>query len=295
MKNNILLSFIALSIIFSSFFISAEGCALDVSMINQDPYPAIPGEYVKIVFQVEGISDEKCGRVEVELLEKFPISFDEANDSTIIIRSGVYEKDFSSFLTAPFKVRVNENALDGDTPIEIRTKIGPTSSYITRQFLLNIKDNNVDFEVHVKDYDYNKNTVTFEILNIGKSDVEALTVEIPKQNNIEIKGPNRNIVGDIDSNEFSTADFEAIINNGEVKMNIIYTDNIGVRRTVEKSVEFDSSYFLDRKADQKTTSKWTYIFGVVVILVVGYYFYRRHKKKEEHHKRRHSHVWENFY
>ena len=290
MKKSLLIMFIILSTVFSSFISSAEECGLEVSMINQDPYPAIPGEYVKIIFQVEGITDEKCGRIEVKLLEKYPISFDEANDSVITFRSGVYEKDFSSFLTAPFKVRVNENALDGDATIEIRTKTGLTSAYITKQFLLNIKDSKVDFEVHVKDYDYNTNIVTFEILNIGKSDVEALTVEIPKQDGIEIKGPNRNIVGDIDSNEFSTADFEATITNGEIKMNIMYTDSIDVRRTIEKSVEFDSSYFLDRKTDQKTTSKWNYVFGVVVILAIGYYFYRRQKKKKERHKRRNHHI-----
>ena len=286
MKKNLLISFFVLSIIFSSAMLPAEGCELEVSMINQDPYPAIPGEYVKIVFQVSGISDEKCGAIEVELLEKYPISFDEIENSIITFRSGVYEKDFSSFLTAPFKVRVDENALDGDSTIEVRTKTGSSSAYITKPFLLNIKESKVDFEVHVKDYDYNTNTVTFEILNVGKSDVEALTVEIPKQDMIEIKGPNRNIVGDIDSNEFSTADFEATIKNGEISMNIVYTDNIGVRRTVEKSVEFDSSYFLERKIDQKTTSRWNYVFGVVVILVIAYYFIRRRKKKKERHKRR---------
>ena len=279
-----------MSVIFSPAILSAQDCNLQVLMISQDPYPATPGEYVKVVFQVEGISDSKCGQIEVELLEKYPISFDEPNESLITFRSGGYKKDFSSFLTAAFKVRVDENALDGDTPIEIRTKIGFTSAYIIKQFLLNIEDSKIDFEVHVKDYDYDTNIVTFEILNIGKSDVEALTVEIPKQDNIEIKGPNRNIVGDIDSNEFSTVDFEATIKNGEIKMNIIYTDNIDVRRTIEKSVEFDSSYFLDRKADQKTTSKLNYVFGVIVILAIGYYFYRRQKKKKERHKRIHSHV-----
>jgi len=290
MKNQILIIFFVLSAIFSSATLSAEDCSLKVLLINQDPYPAIPGEYVKVVFQVEGISNDKCGQIEIKLLEKYPISFDDINDSTIIFRSGVYEKDFSSFLTAPFKVRVDENALDGDTSIEIRTKTGFTSGFITKQFLLNIENSAVDFEVHVKDYDYNTNTITFEILNIGKSDIEALTIEIPKQEGVEIKGPNRNIVGDIDSNEFSTADFEATIKDGKIKMTITYTDIINVRRTIEKSVEFDSSYFLDRKADQKTTSKLSYVIGVVVILAVGYYFYRRHKKKKAHHKRIHHHV-----
>jgi hypothetical protein len=267
--------------------LSAEGCPLSVSLISQDPYPAIPGEYAKLVFQVEGdgVSDKTCGRIDIELAEKYPLSFDNEEESIITFRSGFYEKDFGSFLTAPFKVRIDENALDGDASIEVRSKTGYSLAYVTTQFLLNVDNSKIDFEVHVKDYDYVTNTVTFEILNVGKSDVKALTVEIPKQDNIEIKGPNRNIVGDIDSNEFSTADFEASINNGEIKMNITYTDNIDVRRIIEKSVEFDPSYFLDRKADQKTTSKWSYIFIVAIILAIGYYFYRKHKKKKTLNKR----------
>jgi len=44
-----------------SFATAAVECNLDAKMINQDPYPAVPGEYVKVVFELTGISSLDCG------------------------------------------------------------------------------------------------------------------------------------------------------------------------------------------------------------------------------------------
>ena len=63
------------------------------------------------------------------------------------------------------------------------------------------------------------NEITIEVLNIEASDIEALTIEIPKQDNIEVKGPNKIVVGDLDSNEYTTAEFEAsVLLNKEINL-----------------------------------------------------------------------------
>lgn len=281
MKKSVLVLAFAVLLLFPIINISAEGCNLDISMINQDPYPAIPGDYVKIVFQVDGIADPDCGEITFELLDKYPISLDEGESPEIVFQSGVYKKDYSSFLTAPYKVRIDKDAVDGDNPIEVQYKRSSSDLYITKQFMLNIEDSRADFEIHVKDYDYMTNTITFEILNIGEKDVEALTVEIPKQDNIIIKGSNRNIVGDIDSSEFTTADFEAIPSDGNIKLNVLYTDSIDVRRTLEIIVPFESSYFQNRISDQKVTPTSSYIIAGIIVFLVIYFIYRRMKKKKE--------------
>lgn len=276
---------IYLSIMFISF--ASASCDLEVLMINQDPYPAVPGDYVKIVFQVKGVENSECEKVTFSLLEKYPISFDPDTESTIEISAGTFTKDYQSFLMVPYKVRVDEDALDGDNPIEISFSSSVfESSYQTKQFDLNIENVKADFEIFVKNYDYSTNIITLEILNIADSDIEALTLEIPKQERIIIKGANKNILGDLDSNEYTTADFEAIPQNGEIQTIIYYTDKTGARRTLEKSVSFDSSYFQERKADEKTTSKWLYVFSVALVLFIIYYIYKRIKKKKEPHKRR---------
>jgi hypothetical protein len=273
---------IALAIIFmfSITFVSAA-CDLEVSMINQDPYPAIPGDYVKVVFQVDGIANDECKNVQFELLEKYPIKFDPDADKIFLLSSGFYEKDYGgAFATVPYKIRIEENALDGPNPIEVKFTYGETGSE-TAQFDLEIEDARADFEIHIKEYKPSTNTLTFEILNIENSDVEALTIEIPEQKNIIVKNTNRNIVGDLDSNEYTTADFEAIPSKGNIITKLIYTDSTNTRRTIEKTVEFNPEYFQGRISDQKASPIKT--FGIWILIIAGiiYYFYRRNKKKKE--------------
>lgn len=263
----------------------AERCNLQASMINQDPYPALQGDYVKVVFQLDGVANTECGRVEFELVENYPISFDLPEQAKIEIDSGTYQKDFSSFLIAPFKVRVDENALDGDNPIEVKYRHSGNEAYETKQFDLNVEDTRADFEIHVKNYNFVTKTITFEILNIGESDIEALTLEVPKQENIVIKGSNRNIVGDLDSNEFTTADFEATPVEGEINLKLTYTDSINERRNVAKDVYFNPEYFEGRISNAEKSNTGLYIVILVIGGIVGFYFYRRHKKKKAQEKR----------
>ena len=270
-------------------FASAIACDLKVSMINQDPYPAIPGEYVKIVFQVDGVSNPECWKIQFELLEKYPLIFDPGQNSVITIDSGTYSKDFSSFLIAPYKVRIDSDALDGDNPIEVKYKYGSNKDYETKKFDLNIRNTQAKFEVYVKNYNAKTKELTLEILNIGKEDIKSLAVEISKQENIEIKGPKTNIVGDLDSNEYTTADFEAVPKQGEIFLKLHYTDSINARRIVETSVIFEPEYFEGRVADQKKTSPWIYLFCAVVLFLIIYFSYKKYKKykkKKELHGRR---------
>ena len=139
---------------------------------------------------------------------------------------------------------------------------------MTKQFNLNVENVKADFEVFVKDYDFTTKEITFQILNTDENDVYALTVEVPEQENIIVKGANRNIVGDLDSNDYTTTTFEATPEEGTIKLKIIYTDAINVRRTILKTVSFDPSYFEGRVADQKKSPVGTIITWIVVIGII---------------------------
>jgi len=281
MKKRLLAVFTFL-IIFSSFtLVASVPCDLDVSLINQDPYPAIPGDYVKIVFQINGVENPDCGRIQFELLEQYPLIFDPDTDPLITIQSGTYQKDFSSFLIAPYKVRIDENSLDGDNPIEVQYKTGLSQAILSKQFNVNVEDTRADFEIYVKEYDLVTKELIFEILNTAESDVEALTLEIPKQSNIVIKGPKTNIIGDLDSNDYTTASFEAVPLKGEITLKIFYTDSINIRRTLEKTVMFEPEYFEDRTNGKQKTSIWLMLFWILVIIFVIRYFYKRSKAKKK--------------
>ena len=269
--------------------IVSAACVLDVDMINQDPYPATPGDYVDVVFQVNGVQNPDCGIVVFEVMEEFPFSLDPGVDARTQIRAGTYSKDFGSFLIVPHKLRVDEDALDGNSPVEISYSTGLVSDPVSidKEFNINIQDSRTDFEVSIKDYQSRTNTLIFDILNIGENDIEALTIEIPRQDNLVIKGTNRNIVGSLDSNEDTTFSFEAIPSAGEINLKIHYTDQVNVRRSVEKTITYEPEYFSGRIRDQTSTPTSYYVIGIVVIVIIIWWIRRtlkkRRKEKERHH------------
>jgi hypothetical protein len=275
----ILFSILAL---FAINLVVAENCNLQISMLNQDPYPAIQGDYVKVVFQINGLENTDCGTVTFGVKEEYPIYLDPDVQNPITINSGTFKRDYGSFYLAPYKLRIDENALDGDNPIEVFYSTSRASNVI-QEFNINVQDTRADFEVNVKDYDYTTRKLTFEILNIKKTDVKALTIEIPKQDGVEIKGANRIVVGDLDSNEYTTAEFEAILPQGkkDINLNVIYTDSINVRRELKKVVTFDSSYFTDREIKKKQP----YWFYAIIVLVIAFFVWRKIRKNKREKER----------
>lgn len=283
MKKRIIIAMLFMLILFPS--ISAV-CNLTVSLMNQDPYPAIPGEPVKVVFQINGVSGADCKTVTFEVKESFPFTIDPESENPIIINSGTYAKRYSSYYVAPYKIRIDGDALDGDTPLEVSYSSSSTEtpSEIFKDFDIYIEDTKADFEIFIKDYEAKTQTLTFEILNIEDVDVEALTIEIPKQENIEVKKTNRVVVGDLDSNEYTTADFEASLKDGEININIIYTDSVNLRREMNKTIKFDSGYFTGLNRDQSSQPVWIYI---IILGVVGFFvwkWYKKRRRKKLHHK-----------
>jgi hypothetical protein len=277
MKKGVILLLLMLSV---SFVAAEIRCDLNATLLNQDPYPAVPGDYVKLVFQLEGINGADCNDITFNLLADYPIEFNPGESGLRTFERVNYIKDFESNILIPYEVRVNKDALDGATPVEIRAQSRGTLP-LSKVFDIEISDVRAAFEVYVKDYSYATHELTLEILNVEASDIEALSVEVPKQNAIQIKGPNKVIVGDLDSNEYTTAQFEAIPSDGEFMANLIYSDTINTRRTVEKTITFDSSYFTDRKADQSTTGTGTYIFWAIIIVLLGWWIIRKFKKKKK--------------
>jgi hypothetical protein len=283
MKKVVLMIFVLASM-FVIPLINAVPCELDVSMINQDPYPAIPGDYVKVVFQIDGLANSECGMVSFEIKENYPFSLDPNVTNKLSINAGTYSRSYSSFYLATYKLRVAEDALDGNNPMEV-VYSNKNGAELLEEFDIYVQDTRADFEVNVKEYDYLTQEISFEILNIEDVDVQALTVEIPKQENIQIKGANRKVIGDLDSNEYTSADFEAVPKNGEITLKLIYTDSINVRREINKTVMFDSDYFSDRNGAQKKQPIWLY---VIIVLVVGWFVWRQVRKsqKKKHLERR---------
>jgi len=123
-----------------SLAVAAESCAPNVTLINQDPYPAVPGNYVKLVFQISSISSSDCGDINFALLPKYPLILDPRETGIRTFSKVDYLKDYNTNILVPYKVRVDENAVDGSSPIEINLQNKGTSPLaISKTFNLEIK------------------------------------------------------------------------------------------------------------------------------------------------------------
>lgn len=294
MKKSILIGLIFVIAVFSLGQVRAAAeltdCLPSIEVLSQDPYPANPGEYVKVVFQIDGLNNPDCDKVSFQLKEDFPFSFDPDQVRKYEFSGAVYARDFKSTALAPYEIRVDRDAVDGDNTIEgILEYVNSDGEIVSRleQFEINVRGVRVDFEVSVKDFDSATNTLTFEILNIGEDNVVGLTVDVLKQDNIVVKGTNRNIIGDLDASDDTTFKFEASPKDGEIVLDIAYTDSINERRHMEKKVYFDSSYFSGRKADEvQPVSTYYYLFWGLLILVVLSWVWGWWKKKKKREKER---------
>jgi len=283
MKKGVLMLVIAVAML--SSFVYAADCSLDVSMINQDPYPAVPGDYVKLVFQVNGMGDPACGVVDFQLLPGFPISFDPGTNSSIKLNSGAYAVDYSSYATVPFKVRVDKDAIDGDNTIKVAYAHNSQNGegvYLRKDFNLAVNNSQGDFEVIVDSYSYATGQLTLGILNTGKSNARSLTVKL-LDSNVLISGGNEKIIGDLNSNDDTTINFNAIPNGDNLKVVLSYNDINNARRSIDKDVYFSSQSFESTKntGSGKGASYYLLILTWLVIIAVFVYKYFRNKKAKK--------------
>jgi hypothetical protein len=274
MKKSVLLIIFILFVNFTSAI-----CNPTVSLISQDPYPANPGEYVKLVFQVDSLGNSDCGNFKFELLEKYPLIFDPGQDSVTKLNAGFYDKDYGSFLIAPYKVRIDTDALDGDTIVETTYQYGDNQLSFLNSFNITVEDTRADFELHINKYSYTTNEMSIEILNIDESDVEALKIQIPTQEDLVILGSNSVVVGDLDSNEFTDADFKLLPKKEKIDINLIYTDNAGNRREIKRQISFDSELFENTKPSSNLS--WQSYLLILIIIGFGIWYFLKRKKSNK--------------
>ena len=134
-KSTLLLAFLALFLSLS--FVSS--CVLTPTLLSQDPNPVTPGDYVKLVFQVIGMQDPSCGNVTFQLIPEYPISFDPTTTSYYSALGGVNVANYNSYLTIPYTIRVDPDAVKGNDTIYLQyTNSNFNTSAISKTFFIEL-------------------------------------------------------------------------------------------------------------------------------------------------------------
>lgn len=261
---------------------------LDITLLNQDPYPAQPDNYVDVVFKIENKGGSIANDVIVELLPKYPFSLDPGVDAVTdvgLIRGSQYGEE-SVFVK--YKLRVDKDAINGENEIKLRYAYntqGRWENYIEKEFNITVEDPRTDFDIAVQDYSYKTNSLTLAVSNIGDKNANSVTITLPDQSSIDIQGSNKNIVGGVDANDYTIASFKIIPKqDGPLVVKIEYTDSIGVRREIEKAVIFKASSYEQKITKTNGTDMRALIYiaiGVVgiIIIFIAIRILRKRRKK----------------
>jgi len=214
---------------------------VSVSLVNQDPSPAIAGEIVDIYLGIENIGGESSGNLIVELEPEYPFTLvpgEPAVQNIGTIKS--YQKDnYMKIITYTIKV-------DSDTPAgsyDITVKYYeqgdplPTEKTIT----IDVKNKEMAEIIHIDKTNLvpgKQTSLKFTINNVGNAPLKDMTFSWVNEDKIilPVGSDNSKYIKSVDIGESVELDYQVIADSNadpglyELKLNLSYDDPITYRK-----------------------------------------------------------------
>lgn len=212
-----------------------------VTLISQEPDPAEPGKYVDVRFKFDNNGSGEAKDVEAEILPEYPFSLDKGVDSTKRIGTLQSMQRGDVGAIAKYRLRVDENAVEGENDIKIRYRLNKESWIQPDPFKIKIQTH--DAILSVDDVSVDK-----DMLEPGSSSVVKIKVSNKADSilqdvkaRLELGGlpfapvgsTNEKSIYKIDAKENYEFDFKILVNpeakSGvyQVPLKIAYSDDLG--------------------------------------------------------------------
>lgn len=279
-----------------------EDCNLQISLLNQDPISAIPGDYVDVVFQVTGLEKSVCSGAVFQIEPSYPFSLDEEPQILTMQGSTWSSSNYKNYWTIPYKLRVDENALDGAN--ELKVSYGEESLILSKSFNISIEDSRTSFDAVIQEI--SDSEVSIAIANIGKYTANSVVVRIPQQDNFKATETDGQMVGSLDSGDYTIVSFAISKtmqrdsqneNTNILQFDIYYTDALGERRIENMELELNLRNSISSTDAEETENtnfpagpgmkqqqsffSSNYVKGAILfLLIIGLiYIYKKYPKK----------------
>lgn len=270
----------------------AHGHVLYIKDVSTDPYPISAGSPAKLKFKIKNTGESTIKDIRLTL--SLPIQFTTFNDISKIklaqlgtgesidiefnimalpdAEEGVYISSIYSEYINPVGTDISENVSIGlslgGVP-QIFLEIGSSEVY---------KGNNIG-------------EITIKFVNNDVSNIKFLTVELEESEDFEILSASREYIGDLDSDDFETADFRIKVtarkDQIELPLSVTYKDSLN--REYNKKL----NVFLPMRtaAELGIGSDNTLLIFIIIaiVIIIAYIIFKRYKrmKKKKNAKRLH--------
>jgi len=274
-----------IGVLFILALLIGNSSALIISSVSTTPQEIAPGEVSIVEIGVENNGEEDINDVSVSLnLKDIPfapyLSSSEFNFDEI-------KNGKTRF--ADFKIRALSNAQSGIYKMPVSISYSEEGETKERDSLISIAINSqpiIDAQVEegllLKG---TENTLAVRMVNKGLSDIKFLEIDLEKGSDYSALSPEKVYIGDLDSDDFDSAEFKINIKensptNLKIPVTIRYKDSLN--KEYEEKINLDAKVYSKEQAIQLGLIQQnnTFIYIVIaVVLIIAYLIYRRVRKR----------------
>jgi hypothetical protein len=160
--------------------------AIRETFLNQDPDPAEPGKYVELRWKLEKTGNGRINDIRYFLDVDYPFSFDPSDNPERNLGDWEGVPDNEDFITLFYKVRVDEDALEGTYKVRLRSMYNFQDSFVEKEYEVRVGDmKRPEFVLGQLTTapaklvsDTEDAELDVELANIGDGDAENVVVEM---------------------------------------------------------------------------------------------------------------------
>jgi len=268
-----------LSDLFSTESAPGEFISFDVMQLKYDPYPAEQGKYVTLWLEAYNPATTTAKNVVFELLTEYPFTLDTNEVAT---------REFSTIpglytVVLQYKIRVDEDAVEGMNDISFRYKIG-NGAAVEKEIEIHVTESPNKAELKTffvgtepKAYPGGETTLSIDLANIASGSAYYTIVEM-KSDIAEIE-VDEIFIGTMDADDFDTIDFELKINEDVEAGKYPVTIKSYYKDEDDKSYESEDTVYIkiyteeEILAGQEVETPWyQYLAYIIVGLIIIKYF-----------------------
>jgi LPXTG-motif cell wall-anchored protein len=263
-----------------------------VLQAKYDPYPAEPGQIVTLWVAVQNWGESSVDDVYLRVVPEYPFS----------IPSGTGIKEVGNVAAfgerlVEYDLIVNDGAIEGAYSFDVQQCSDRECNNIIKETEVSITVKTggsprirVGLEQADTFWSEKKGEVTLNIVNRGKLDIKFLTLTLLPSEDYEILSPEQVYIGELESDDFETADFDIYVNNGisskestnvELPVRVEYTDSNNKDYSSQAQVRLKVYSQDDLKKYElvtNTNGSNTYLIVLLIIAGLGYWYWRKRKK-----------------
>jgi hypothetical protein len=288
---------LALSIIVMLQLVAAA-TSYSTEVTEVSPTTLIPGEKTELTFKIENTGDADLSNIIFSWKEStgniLPVGSSNTKNIDYLNEGDDETISFDVFTSSSAEPGLYELTLIMLFNNDNETAITETSTAGI------IVGGQTDFDVSVSDV--SSTGVILSVVNIGSNPANSVTVIIPEQSNFKVSGSSSSIIGNLDKGDYSVASFEISSlskSSSNLKIEIQYTDTLGSRQILTKTVEIQQTSTQTTQTTQSNTQSTATGYSVMnnsgnnTLLIIGFvvsmvftigiiiFIVKRNRKKNE--------------